>query len=230
MPARYIIDDDTLILRNADIPDDVLTVDGRFEGNILDLLGSESSLFDENLIPSWSRSKPNMKDFLRLLLDPLEDMKLMLDARARDFGLDTAVGAQLDMIGAQIGASRTLPFAPISASRILSDADYRMLIRAKVASNAWDGTNEGALGLFNAVFPAAGITLEDRQDGTYHVTVSSPDALSDLQLEMLNAGLLLPRPAGISITVDVPQSIVSTHIIVQAGVYEMGRIAISSAE
>ena len=182
------------------------------------------SLIYENLVPSWNASQPKYMAFLRLLLGMPEQRRVLLEDIFDALSIEEATGKQLDTIGALVQADRVLPFAPVSAPRRLGDDDYRLLIRARIALNYWDGTNEGAAKIFSDVFPDFGIILEDGQDASINVVLRG--TFSDLQIEMINAGLLIPHPAGILMTYEVPHTIVSTSIIVQAGVSLAGQIAI----
>ena len=176
----------------------------------------------EALAPSWNRSKPKWLAFLQMIVGQATDMMTMLEKFETTFSLDAAVGPQLDMLGSIVGVSRVLPFAPVSASRTLGDEDYRLLIRAAVAQNMWDGTNESASDIFNVVFPAFGITLEDQQDMSINVVIRG--MFTEIQAEMINAGLMIPHPAGVTMTYEIPETLVSTDIIVQSGVYQAGHI------
>lgn len=163
------------------------------------------------------------------MVDPLEDTKMLLDSYLDDFSLDAAIGKQLDTIGTLVNSSRILPFAPLSASRILSDDDYRLLIRSKIALRKWDGTTEMAMDLFQIIFPDFGFVLVDNQNSSFTVKITTASKVGDLQLEMLNAGLLLPRPAGVGVNVEVPQVIQTSNIIIQSGIYELGQMDIKQS-
>lgn len=183
-------------------------------------------LIDEAMVPSYNRGQPKFMAFLRLILSILDDYKLLLDTFDDAFCLDNAVGPQLDMLGALVDASRELPFAPVAASRILNDDDYRMLIRAKIARNVWDGTNRQAMDVFSGLFPDFGLVLQDRQDCSINIVVSTIREVSELRIEMLNAGLLIPVPAGIKLTYEIPETVETATVTIHAGVYTAGRIII----
>lgn len=185
------------------------------------------SLIYENMVPSWNAEKPRYMAYLRLILGMVDDMRSCLDSFLESFDLDLAVGAQLDILGSLVGVSRILPFAPLSASRELGDDDYRLLIRARIAQNTWDGTNESAARLFYNVFPSFGIVMEDGQDSSINVIIRG--SFTDLQIEMINAGLLIPHPAGVSMTYEIPQTIITSTCIIRAGVYQAGQIGIYQA-
>lgn len=184
------------------------------------------SLIYEDLVPSWNAEKPKYMAFLRLVLGMVDDMRICLDSFLESFDLESATGRQLDVIGSLVGASRILPFAPISAPKELGDDDYRLLIRAKIAQNTWDGTNESTAQMFYNVFPSMGIVLEDGQNSSINVVIRG--SFSDLQIEMINAGLLIPHPAGITMTYQIPHTIITSRCIIRAGIYQAGQIGIHS--
>lgn len=185
-------------------------------------------MINDNLVPSWNRSKPKFMAFLHMILQPLEDIRALLESYLDAFDLDSAAGDQLDILGALVGADRVLPFAPYSGSRTLSDDDYRLLIRATVARNVWSGTNIQIMKDFSTLFPEFGIVMEDNQDGSINLVLSSIQSISDLRLEMLNAGLLVPVPAGILLTYEIPETVQTASVTIQAGVYTAGQIQFSS--
>lgn len=187
------------------------------------------SLIREDLVPSWNASRPKYMEFLRLVLGVADDFRKLLDGYPEAFSVDSAAGAQLDIVGEWLGVSRILSFAPASqgASRRLSDDDFRLLIRAQIARNAWDGTNAAAHSIFSTVFPSFGIVLQDGQDASINVILSG--TFSDVQLEMINAGLLIPHPAGVLMTYEIPHTITVGTTLIQAGVYMAGEIGVSPA-
>ena len=174
--------------------------------NILDYL---------NLIPSENRNKSRFRAWLSVCLGIVKDIADCAESMQRAFSVDEAVGKQLDIVGGYVGVSRKLPFQPVEGSRYLSDPDYRKLIRATIARNQWDGTNETLPHLLSSSFPEMGIVISDNQDMSVNAIVRG--SFTTLQLEMLNADLLLPRPAGVSMTYEVPIEIQETQIQVHGG-------------
>lgn len=189
---------------------------------------AHETLIRTDLVPAWNASQERYMAFFCLVLGVADGLRALLDEYPAAFSVDEAAGAQLDMLGKWLQVSRVLPFAPVSGSRILGDEDYRLLIRAQIARNTWDGTNEGAETIFSTVFPSFGIVLEDRQDASINVVIRG--SFTDLQIEMINAGLLIPHPAGILMTYEIPQTISTSTITVRSGVYLAGQIAIHSTQ
>lgn len=169
------------------------------------------------LIPSHHQDKPKYMAWLRAVLTMWVDLiNCALDID-RAFSVESAVGPQLDWVGQMVGVSRKLPFTPSEGSRNLNDTDYRRLIKATIAQNAWDGTNESLPKLLNDSFPELGITVTDNMDMTMKAVVRG--SFTQLQIEMLNADLLIPRPAGVGMTYEVPG--VESETMVQVEQYNI---------
>lgn len=168
------------------------------------------------LIPSENRYKPRFRAWLSFCLGLAKDISDCAESMQKAFSVDHAVGKQLDIVGVYAGVSRKLPFQPVESSRYLSDLDYRKLIRATIAQTQWDGTNETLPHLLSGSFPEMGIVITDNLDMS--VTAIARGSFSTLQLEMLNADLLLPRPAGVSMIYEVPTEIQETQIQLHGGV------------
>ena len=113
--------------------------------------------------------------------------------------LDVALGQQLDSVGRWVGLTR---FKDVpSLGRVeLADADYRILLRAKVLANHWDGGMESLQAILAALFPGTGIVLfaVDYQDMSMdiYITGGTPTAL---QIALIKGGLLVPKPEGVRI-------------------------------
>lgn len=181
-----------------------------------------------DMIPSQNREKPRFRAWLSVCLSIIKDITDCAENMQNAFNVDVAVGKQLDVAGAFAGASRMLPFQPTEASKILSDTDYRKLIRATVARNAWDGTNESLPYLLNNSFPELGIVIHDNQDMSMNAVVRG--TFTSLQLEMLNADLLIPRPAGVAMVYEVPVQLQETKIQVYGGLLKTELQGIEEAE
>ncbi|MCL1939527.1 MAG: DUF2612 domain-containing protein [Desulfovibrionaceae bacterium] len=143
------------------------------------------------LIPSQHRNKPLYMATVEALLRPVDGIADALETLRTAFDLDTAVGRQLDAVGVRVGRTRHLhtPLTgvyfswntedvgwnegvwkglhdPESGLLSLSDDIYRMLLKAKVAANRWDGTTPGAYEAWEVAFADLGsiIMIQDNQD------------------------------------------------------------------
>lgn len=156
-----------------------------------------------NLVTSEHSTKPNYMAWLKVLLTPFVDIIILHKAIKQAFYLDTAVGKQLDIIGKQLNLSRQVNFQPTDgSSSILTDDYYRIILKAKVLKNQWQGTISNFYTYWNVLFPnqQLSIYLTDNQDMDY-VGVTWDRPIEDPMLEdLLKNGYLIPKPAGLGIS------------------------------
>ena len=167
----------------------------------------------EELIPPAHRyprregaERSRFADFVKVCLKQGIDFADLLDGSLTDFDLDKATGKQLDYIGAIVGADRKLPFVVEGSDGLLEDEDYRLLIRARIATNTWDGTNESLANILRTVFGNYGFSFVDmgvnaNQD-PMHMVYRVRGNFSDIQTHMFEGDLIVPRPAGVKVRVD----------------------------
>jgi len=117
-----------------------------------------------DLITSEHRGKARFTSTIAASVSPTAEQQAMLAALPAAFDLDTAIGVQLDAVGAWVGISRLIqiplinvwfsfdivgrgwdegiwkgPFDPETGIYALDDDTYRKLIRLKIRVNNWDG-------------------------------------------------------------------------------------------
>jgi hypothetical protein len=135
-----------------------------------------------------SSTKPKFRATIERVLLPICDQQYLLAGIPAAFDIDTAIGVQLDAVGAWVGRSRNVR-VPIPGAFFSYDTDnlgwdqglwkgpydgedglsqlpddmYRRLLYAKRAANAWDGTADGAEAVLRAFFvdPATHIFVSD---------------------------------------------------------------------
>jgi hypothetical protein len=141
------------------------------------------------------------------------------------FDLDTAVGVQLDATGEWIGQGRyvDLPleiyfswdmdvqrgwdsgiwytsYAPLYETYRMDDNQYRLVLKAKVGSNRWDGTIPMAYEIYNTLFAGTGTRIGIIDHGLMHMSVvvlgHTPDRINKA---ILTSGLLDLRPSAVHI-------------------------------
>lgn len=172
-----------------------------------------------NLVTSEHRHKPKYIAMIDATTAPLADLQIVLESMPPKFNLDAAEGVQLDVIGQWAGAPREIvaPPAdlyvdfgyvevgyfvgddPYDRTIAMDDDTYRMLIRAKIGANHWDGTMETTRAIFDSVFPAdSQVFLQDNQDMSITVgVVGAP--LPPLFEALLSLGYLPLKPEGVRI-------------------------------
>jgi hypothetical protein len=115
------------------------------------------------------------------------------------FDMDFAVGPQLDIIGQWIGIDRELPFQPSGGvSPILDDTTYRLLLRAKMAQNNWNGQIGSLYTIWHQLFPTGTIAFQDNQNMT--ATIFLTGSFSSVIQDMIVNGLIVPRPETVQYT------------------------------
>lgn len=180
-----------------------------------------------DLITSYHASKPLFVQHVDLSTRPLVDAASTMAGMTAAFDIDTAVGVQLDIIGEWVGRSRVVsepitgvyfsfdtdglgfeqgvwqgPYDPDSGFTKLSDEVYRVILKAKIAINNWDGTNDSLPDILNTALAGSGLSMQiiDNQDMTISVIVFPETDIADVSRELLAAirqGYLTVKAAGV---------------------------------
>lgn len=179
-----------------------------------------------NLITSaWSK-KPKFTAMISLDVSVQVQVQKLLQSMIPIFDLSfPPVGDQLDIIGEWVGVSRNVnipisgvyftwdgtdptvgwdfgswqPSSLPTTITTLPDDAYLTLIRAKIASNAWDGTTNGAYRIWDAVFPQFTILIQDNMNMTYALGITG-GIVDSLTLALITGGYIPLRPEGVLIT------------------------------
>jgi hypothetical protein len=151
------------------------------------------------------------------------------------FDLDGALGAQLDVLGQWAGLSRYArvtitgvyfafdaaglgwdqgvwrgPFDPSEGLARMDDETYRLMIRAKIGANHWDGTLPAYQAIMAQVFAGTGTTVfaTDNQDMSMsvHFAGAQPSALLT---GLIKGGSFPLKPAGVRIAGYFISSVIS---------------------
>lgn len=162
---------------------------------------------------AWYNITPNMAQ-------PLFDT---FDAVRMSYDIDTAVGAQLDVIGRIVvidrgfesfvvfdpdtyfgGSGDACQFGGIDSqfestgsvlSQEVSDAIFRVLIRAKIAKNNNDATLDGIASALSFITESSPIRVVDNENMTMSVSFGSE--LTDIERFVFNTFDVVPRPQGV---------------------------------
>lgn len=161
-----------------------------------------------------------------LLTRPLFASQIFARALVSAFDLDSASGTQLDQIGLWVGQSRYLdvpitgawfsfdtsgvgfdqgvwkgPYDATTGVTRLADAQYRLLLKARIAANHWDGTRRGAVEAWAVMFDGTGVSfaIQDNQDMTINILVTSDHTLDAATRALITGGYLGIKPAGVHI-------------------------------
>ncbi|MFK0376494.1 DUF2612 domain-containing protein [Pandoraea sp. NPDC090278] len=129
-------------------------------------------------ITSEHADKPRYAAMVLAVTQCFVDVQNALASLPTNFDLDSAVGVQLDAIGLWVGVSRNIkaplagvyfsfdikgvgfdqgvwrgPFDPDTGVVALDDDTYRLVLRARIGANHWDGTLAGTAGILGQIFP-----------------------------------------------------------------------------
>lgn len=146
----------------------------------------------------------NSADFLAYLTAILtldNELEAVFQQVAQQVDIDLAEGVNLDTIGAIVGISRVLPGGPDNPlppeDSVLTDAQYRLLLRAKIVKNHSRGTNEDLIKGLCYLFGTDYAAIDDNDDMTVSIGVGK--MLGPVEQAMLNLIDILPRPGGVLI-------------------------------
>jgi hypothetical protein len=168
-----------------------------------------------SLLSSEYVNSPKLNALLLVLLRKFDDVTNCMVNLDTALDLDSAVGAQLDMLGTIAGVGRTLTFQPsFGVSSVLDDATYRTCIKAKIAQNQWDGTIDSLYAVWYKLFPSATIVIADNQDMTATLFIGGLPSSILLDLiagyavggattGVIRSSLIVPRPEGVQYSFSV---------------------------
>ena len=126
-----------------------------------------------SLFPAYTREKPCFAALAEAVLRQVTDLIALVPSLASGFSFASAVGVQLDALGASVSIPRQEGW---------SDETYRAVLLKKLKLNTWDGTNETSFS-----FVEDGETFADNDNGTVTAGTALP----------LPANQVLPIPMGV---------------------------------
>jgi len=177
-----------------------------------------------NLITSEYSGQPNFTASVAAAIQPFADLQAILKALIQCYDLDTAVGVQEDAVGLWVGRSRYLEETlnvyfsldtaglgldqgiwyqigdPLSGLTILDDDDYRILLRAVIAANNWNGTVPGAYTAWNILFAGTGVNILIDTVASLEMAIALVGQLPSAVVSALfTTGELDLKPAGVTL-------------------------------
>ena len=177
------------------------------------------------LLSAYHRGKPNFTATVRALCDGMVDLRNLYAKLPDTYDLDLAVGRQLDAVGLWVGLGRRIktplagvyfshdidglgfdqgvwqgPFDPDSGLTELDDDTYRLLLRAKIGANHWDGTLETSAAILDRIFGGGThVFIQDNGDMSVDIGVAGTPP-SALFLALLTGGYIPLKPEGVRIS------------------------------
>jgi hypothetical protein len=100
------------------------------------------------------------------------------------------------------GATFNITAVSAATSAILEDGDYRILLKAKIMQNQWDGRANSLYASWQQLFPGGQLSIQDNQNMT--ATVIATGAFSDVTKSLIENGYIVPRPQGVLYTYVFP--------------------------
>lgn len=183
------------------------------------------------LITSQHRQRPKFMATVAALVQPMVDVMNVLASMPGKFDLDAAVDVQLDDVGRWVGISRNAPvpltgvyfsfdtagvgfdqgswkgpFDSDTGLMRLDNETYRLVIRAKIGANHWDGTLESSRAILNTIFGGGTFAfIQDNQDMSMTIGIAGviPSAVF---LALLANGIIPLKPEGVRVNYTIVTS------------------------
>ncbi len=181
-----------------------------------------------DLITRQHAHRPKFNALVESTTGAFDDLGDFYKQLCTAFDIDTAVGAQLDAVGAWIGIGRNIEApqedvfftwgdydAPTSTGwgygvwlgqyqnrssiKTLPDDVYRRVLKAKIKANMWDGSTEGLYEILEEGFSAEGAEFRVIDHEDMSISIVVNGTISALSRAILTAGYLPIKPAGVSI-------------------------------
>jgi hypothetical protein len=176
------------------------------------------------LVTSQHRNQPKFMAVVEALTRATEQVRAATKRLTDDFNIDTAVGAQLDMIGLWVGITRRLsvpitgaffsfnvtglgwnqanwkgPFEATEGITVLDDETYRAVLKAKIGANYWDGTNESLNRIGSFALSGLGVQCYVIDNMDMSVTVLILGQPTQALLQLIQRGVCPPKAAGVRV-------------------------------
>ena len=178
-----------------------------------------------DLITQQHRDKPRFMATVEAMVTPYVHMQNVIMSFLSAFDVDSAIGVQLDIIGQWVGVSRIIstPISgvyfnwdgtsqtgwdngvwksandPDSGFTNLPDSLYRLVIKAKIASNASCGEVSDIYNILTSVVSVdSAVKIVDNQNMTMTVQLDVSE-LTSYEQQIIRSGVLNIQTAGVSV-------------------------------
>ena len=155
------------------------------------------------LVETQHSSRPKFMAVLRKYLEPVQVASDIAEDMHDKFSIDDGVGAQLDVLGKLLGVSRNYPYLAGSTTKTMNDDQYRMVLRATVAKDAWDGSFHSFADTWNEIFAGQAVDAQVVDNMNMSCTVTISGDFDDDIASLITAGYVFPKPMGVSMTYAV---------------------------
>lgn len=169
------------------------------------------------------RDKPKAVAWYSIIPTLAAEIKTAYDGVRFSYDIDSNSGEQLNVIGRIVNVSRgyesLISFDTISyfgannfesqfggsdaqfnstgaiLTKEISDAIYRLLLKAKISKNNNESTLDGIASALYFITESSPITVVDNEDMTFSISFGSE--LNDIERFVLNTFDIIPRPQGV---------------------------------
>lgn len=149
-------------------------------------------------VTSQYQSNPKFMAWMKHHIDTLDGPKEILKNFNFYYDIDEAIGTQLNALGEAVGRNRQLDFEPLNGyNPIMTDEVYRLVIKAKIAMNMWDGLLENMYYIWDNIFEDINLEIEDKQDMTIDVYIVG--FVNQIRQCLIQEGMIVPKPEGVTI-------------------------------
>lgn len=150
----------------------------------------------KNLLMQY-QSDPQFTAWIDALVKPLETLKRFLLDTDRVFNIDVAEGWWLDRLGRLVDVDRkfTIDVSGKTITYDLDDANYRKLIKAKIAKMFFRGTFQDCIDSIEFITGSSDFALIEQPEGesmTLGIAFNAP--ISSLLRDLILYSELSPRP------------------------------------
>lgn len=190
---------------------------------MVDLIDHEE-LAISRLITQY-RESVNLINYIKTLLVEANNLEDVFQDLLTERYLDTAIGVQLDILGEIVGQSRNIknanihkyfgfngggqhvggflypffePGDPLFSNLELDDEPYRMLIKARIIRNGFDGTIENFIEFMNFAFSTTFTGVTDIGNATSNILIGK--ILTDQEKALIvfsEENNFIPKPSGV---------------------------------
>ena len=133
------------------------------------------------------KNKPQLIALINSWNGQIQELEEVLYGLSTSRSINTATGYQLDLLGELLGKNR----------EGRSDADYRIVLLAKVAQNISRGTPEDVIGVFKILTSSSQVQLSDGYNGEVYLLADHP--LTQDQINTILREMDSVVPAGVRV-------------------------------
>lgn len=148
-------------------------------------------------VTSQHRDKPKFIAWLSATLNKTDDVYNCIKTFDDAFDIDKAMGVQQDILGRMIGTSRVLNIETDTISPVLNDETYRLVQKARIAQNNWDGSIPRIYELWDNMFDNLKLQIIDNQDMSMTAVIFG--SINELNGLLISNGYIIPKPSTVGI-------------------------------